>query len=87
MNLDVLSKNYNKLADNISSNNIFEKETLFIKGGNSDYILDADKPAILKMFPKSTFITIPDVGHWVHAEAPGEFYMSVMDFLEVGERR
>src|ERR1017187_7339441 len=81
MNLDSLSKNYYKLADKISSNNIFEKNTLFIKGGNSDYILDTDKPAILKMFPKAEFITIPSAGHWVHAEAPGEFYEVVIEFL------
>jgi len=81
MNLDSLANHYDKLIGNIEAQGVFNKDTLFIKGGNSEYILDKDKPVILKIFTKAEFITIPNSGHWVHAEAPVEFYNIVMEFL------
>jgi len=46
--------------------------TLFIRGGQSDYILREDIPAIKEQFPNSRVETIPYAGHWVHAQAPDE---------------
>lgn len=55
--------------------------TLFIRGDQSNYILDADLPEISERFDHVSFHTIKGVGHWVHAEAPAEFYQTVMNFL------
>jgi pimeloyl-ACP methyl ester carboxylesterase len=33
------------------------------------------------MFPRSDVVTIPDAGHWVHAEAPERFVDGVEEFL------
>ncbi len=82
MNLESLSSNYEKLAANIEAKKPFEKETLFIRGEKSKYILDSDLPDILRIFPKAQFVTIPGAGHWVHAEAPDAFYEVVMKFLK-----
>ncbi len=46
--------------------------TLFIRGGQSDYILREDIPAIQEQFPKARVETVPFAGHWVHAQAPDE---------------
>jgi pimeloyl-ACP methyl ester carboxylesterase len=46
--------------------------TLFIRGGQSDYILREDVPAIREQFPNSRVETIAYAGHWVHAQAPEE---------------
>jgi pimeloyl-ACP methyl ester carboxylesterase len=46
--------------------------TLFIRGGQSDYILREDMPAIAEQFPNSRVETISFAGHWVHAQAPDE---------------
>ena len=46
--------------------------TLFIRGGQSDYILREDVPAIKEQFPNSRVETIAFAGHWVHAQAPDE---------------
>ena len=54
--------------------------TLFIRGAQSDYILDDDIPEIEEVFPDSSFVTIENAGHWVHAEAPEEFVDSVLSF-------
>jgi esterase len=81
MNFDSLSKNYDKLSANIDIKGKFEKDTLFIRGEKSKYILDSDEPNILITFPKAQFVTIPGAGHWVHAEAPDLFYETVVKFL------
>ncbi|MCB9200934.1 MAG: alpha/beta fold hydrolase [Flavobacteriales bacterium] len=46
--------------------------TLFIRGGQSNYILREDLPAIKEQFPNGRVETIPYAGHWVHAQAPDE---------------
>lgn len=46
--------------------------TVFVRGGQSDYILREDIPAIKEQFPNSTIETVPYAGHWVHAQAPDE---------------
>ena len=59
----------------------FEKPTLFIRGGNSDYILDTDVPAIKEQFPNARIETIPNAGHWLHAENPALFYELSLSYL------
>jgi esterase len=55
--------------------------TLFLTGGRSNYVREEHRPAILRLFPNAQITTIPDAGHWVHAEAPGKFLQVVGDFL------
>ncbi|GAA4065864.1 alpha/beta fold hydrolase [Flavobacterium cheonanense] len=59
----------------------FEKPTLFIRGGNSRYILDSDLLEIKKHFPNFELVTIPNVGHWLHAENPQLFFEETIRFL------
>jgi pimeloyl-ACP methyl ester carboxylesterase len=60
----------------------FENPTLFIRGGNSNYILDSDLPEIKKHFPNFELATIPNVGHWLHAENPNMFFEITAQFLK-----
>jgi len=62
---------------------VFEKPTLFIRGGNSDYILNADVPAIKEQFPNASIETIPNTGHWLHAENPALFYELSLSYLNL----
>jgi pimeloyl-ACP methyl ester carboxylesterase len=55
-------------------------DTLFIAGGQSDYILHEDHDAIRALFPLADFHTIERAGHWIHAEAPEEFIEEVLGF-------
>ncbi|MBL4560657.1 MAG: alpha/beta hydrolase, partial [Labilibaculum sp.] len=41
---------------------------LFIRGEKSNYITDNDHNLIRTIFPKAEITTIPNAGHWVHAE-------------------
>jgi len=81
-NLSVFNKKIEEIGAELSSNLVYEKPTLFIRGGNSNYILDSDFETIKKHFPSSTIETIPDVGHWLHAENPDMFYQFASSFLK-----
>ena len=65
----------------VNDTDMFEKECLFIRGGNSDYVLDSDIPEINKHFPKAKISTIKDASHWVHADQPAEFMKSLDEFI------
>ena len=54
---------------------------LFIRGANSTYILDSDIPSIRKIFPYAEVVTIPDAGHWLHAEQPELLTEKVVQFV------
>ncbi len=81
-NLAVFNKKIDEIGKALPNNNIFEKETLFIRGGNSNYILDEDLNAIKTHFPMAILETIPNVGHWLHAENPKMFFEITIDFLK-----
>jgi esterase len=59
----------------------FDKPTLFLNGGNSNYIKQSDHELILKLFPNAKLHTIADSGHWVQAEKPKEFVEEILNFL------
>ena len=59
----------------------FDGETLFVKGENSNYILEKYFSDIKKTFPNYQLETIQDTGHWLHAEKPIEFFNIVSAFL------
>jgi pimeloyl-ACP methyl ester carboxylesterase len=81
INLDAIAANYDRLREAVHGPAAFGGQTLFLLGGNSNYVLDTDQREIHKLFPKVSFITIPDAGHWVHAEKPAEFCEAVLNFL------
>jgi pimeloyl-ACP methyl ester carboxylesterase len=53
---------------------------LFIRGLLSNYILDEDIPTLEAFYPDFQFVSIPNAGHWVHAEAPDAFLDAVLSF-------
>ncbi len=55
--------------------------TLFIKGGNSDYITQNHRSDILALFPQSRAKVIAGAGHWLHAEKPVAIIKSINDFV------
>ena len=80
-NLDVFNEKSSAIGVALPENLIFTKKTLFIRGGNSSYILDSDLDTIKHHFPDSNLVTIPNVGHWLHAENPALFFQETAHFL------
>jgi pimeloyl-ACP methyl ester carboxylesterase len=81
-NLAVFNKKIEEIGKVLPENAVFRKPTLFIRGGKSDYILNEDFENLKKHFPDSTIETIPDAGHWLHAENPKMFYEMASSFLK-----
>jgi pimeloyl-ACP methyl ester carboxylesterase len=84
INLPALVENLAAVGQEISSAQPFLKPTLFIRGGKSDYITADDKlHSIPALFPNSQVATVPDAGHWVHAEKPDEIFGLVRNFASM----
>ncbi|MGO4820440.1 MULTISPECIES: alpha/beta fold hydrolase [unclassified Flavobacterium] len=84
-NLAVFNKKMDEIGVALPEDALYSKPTLFIRGGNSNYILDSDFDEIKKHFPKAQFETIPNAGHWLHAENPKLFHQLASAFLEKEE--
>ena len=82
-NLPVFNIQIEQIGTALPDNAIFEKPTLFIRGGNSSYILDSDFEEIKQHFPLAVINTIANVGHWLHAEKPQDFFELTKNFLKL----
>ena len=80
-NLKVFNDKISEIGAALPIDNHFNKPTLFLRGDKSDYILDADFETIYHHFPMAKIITIPNAGHWLHAENPKAFYYEVEKFI------
>ncbi len=81
LNLDALEAEMDKIIGFPEVAGSFEGPTLFLSGGESDYVLPEHRAKIRSLFPKARFSKIPGVGHWLHAEKPREFEATVEVFL------
>lgn len=81
-NLDALINNMENIGANITNDKgSFIKPSLFLKGENSNYIKEEDFALISSLFPNSQITTIPNSGHWLHAEQPDLFFQHVFDYI------
>jgi pimeloyl-ACP methyl ester carboxylesterase len=80
-NLNVISKNYDVIREAVPS---FKSgiPTLIISGEKSNYVSEEDVEDFKNRFSESTFVTIKDAGHWVHAEKANEFFETVLSFVK-----
>ncbi len=80
-NLSALSDEILNVGEALAEDAIYKEPTLFIDGGNSNYILPEDIELIETHFPDAEVVTIDNAGHWVHAENPTDFFEEVSRFL------
>lgn len=59
----------------------YDGPALFLHGARSDYVPPAALPAIERLFPRAELQSIPEAGHWLHAEKPAEFTAAVQAWL------
>jgi pimeloyl-ACP methyl ester carboxylesterase len=81
-NLSAITRNIESVGEGLDEMYRFDKPALFVRGEKSDYIRDADIHSLERIFPKATVVTLPDAGHWVHAEQPALFAETVLGFLK-----
>lgn len=80
MNIPVLEREMPNILKALPREEMFQP-TLFIRGAQSDYILDDDMDDLEELFVDMDLKTVEKAGHWVHAEAPEEFMEAVLSFL------
>ncbi len=89
LNLETLKKSLPHIMDGLNAEKVNNGKgikgfpVLFIRGENSDYISDPDFPVIKKIFPVAEIVTIPNSGHWLHAEQPELLLKNLRYFLAV----
>jgi pimeloyl-ACP methyl ester carboxylesterase len=81
INLKIIEKNIEAVGMGISSEKPYKGPSLFIRGENSDYVHQYELPEIQKLFLNAALETIPDAGHWLHAEKPDLVLTILQDFL------
>ncbi|MGK9172290.1 esterase [Yokenella regensburgei] len=54
---------------------------LFIPGGNSPYVTEQYRQALLSQFPQAKAHVIAGAGHWVHAEKPDAVLRAIRRYL------
>lgn len=82
-NLDVIKKEIIPISEWDISDLKFSGNSLFIKGGKSEYILDSYETIIANKFPNYELKIVESAGHWVHAEAPDTVFSMVSNFIKV----
>jgi Predicted hydrolases or acyltransferases (alpha/beta hydrolase superfamily) len=81
MNLKALHHHYPKLVGGNRSGSCFRGQTLFLKGGRSNYIEPHHKDEILTRFPLAKVKIVADTGHWLHADKPDLVTRLLLKFL------
>ena len=81
LNLDAIEREYASIAAGPTAQGPYNGPTLFIKGGESDYIQDSQRDAVATLFPSALMRIISNTGHWLHAEKPELFATLCRRFL------
>ncbi len=81
MNVPAIINNYDAILDAPSGKGPYTGPTLFIAGGNSDYIKPKYRKAVLDLFPEAKTKIIEGAAHWLHAEKPETFHRVCNRFL------
>jgi pimeloyl-ACP methyl ester carboxylesterase len=83
VNLDAIEGHYRQIMDGLDTWATWDGRALFVRGERSDYVREEDMETIRAYFPNATLDTVPDAGHWVHADHPAAFARTVRRFLGV----
>jgi pimeloyl-ACP methyl ester carboxylesterase len=81
LNLDVLDAQMDAITGWPGTSGEGVAPTLFLLGGDSDYMTPEGRAAAKTLFPGARFAKIPGAGHWLHAEKPRAFEETCRIFL------
>ena len=82
LNLDVLEAEMPRIVGFPDLSGPVDTPTLFLSGGESDYVRAEHRDAIKALFAKARFAKIPEAHHWLHAEKPRDFEAACRAFLD-----
>ncbi|MBN7810117.1 alpha/beta fold hydrolase [Algoriphagus sp. H41] len=82
INLPVITQNIENVGEALAEGSQFDGPTLFLAGGNSNYIQQKDLPDLEKHFPNYQLEFVANAGHWLHAEQPHAVVEEMRKFLK-----
>jgi len=80
INLQEIIDSYTQVIQ-ANSRGRFDGRVLFLKGENSTYIDESQKPEVLARFPRAQLKTVAGTDHWLHAEKPALVASLINKFL------
>ncbi len=80
LNLPAIRRNLPALAG-YENDRTATLDTLFIAGANSNYLPPTAHPPIQTRFPNARIKTLPNAGHWLHAQQPDRLVDLCNEFL------
>jgi len=82
-NLPVLAKSIHQIGSFPSDllSRKFTAPTLFIRGENSPFIPVEEFPKLQEIFTQAKLHTVPNAGHWPHADNTKDFLAALTAFL------
>ena len=82
VNIEVLKYAGEAVGEALPSDFRCDRPVLFLKGARSEYILNEDKLLLEHHFSNHRVETIPDAGHFLHAENPSDFSSIFLDWQQ-----
>lgn len=82
LNLEVLRKDMADIMSFPTVDQTYAGPATFITGAASDYVSETRHGDVTRQFPTAQFKSIPDTGHWLHAEKPREFEQVMRTILD-----
>ena len=84
LNLDTLAAEMPRIIGWPDVSGSHDGPTLFLSGGDSDYVLPEHRARIRAFFPAARLAKLPGAGHWRHADAPRPFEASARMWFDAG---
>ncbi|XP_032287030.1 protein ABHD11 [Phoca vitulina] len=81
VNLEALAQHVDKILAFPPRQESYPGPTLFLLGGNSQYVRPSHHAEIRRLFPQAQMQTVPNAGHWIHADCPQDFVTAIRGFL------
>ena len=82
INLDAIGKALPDILDfKAPPGRAFAGPTLFLSGGQSDYVRQEDFDHARLLFPNAQWKVIENARHWLHVDAPEAVYRAIFSFL------
>ncbi|XP_004450987.1 sn-1-specific diacylglycerol lipase ABHD11 [Dasypus novemcinctus] len=81
VNLDALAQHVDTIMAFPPRQDSYLGPTLFLLGANSRFVHPSHYPEIRRLFPRAQMQTVPNAGHWVHADRPQDFVAAIRGFL------
>ncbi|KAM6156731.1 sn-1-specific diacylglycerol lipase ABHD11 [Erethizon dorsatum] len=81
VNLDALAQHMDQILAFPQRQESYSGPTLFLIGGDSTFVQPSHHPEMKRLFPWAQMQTVPNAGHWVHADRPQDFVAAVKGFL------